>query len=88
VFSRQWASDYTIAAEKFAKHRLAPINWTLSELRHAFRLVPLNRTVPMKLCFFIDGLYEFDGGYEEMAKEIATAACGFGGLISPYIGQH
>jgi hypothetical protein len=42
----------------------------------------------MKLCFFIDGLYEFDGGYEEMAKEIATAACGFGGLISPYIGQH
>jgi hypothetical protein len=68
VFPRQWAADYTIATEKFAKHRLAPISWTLSELKHAFSRIPLNRTVPMKFCFFIDGLDEFDGDYEEMAQ--------------------
>lgn len=67
LFPKQWASSYTIASERFADHRLLPIDWKLSELKGAFRLLPSKRTAQMKFCFFIDGLDEFDGDYEEMA---------------------
>ncbi|CZR69246.1 uncharacterized protein PAC_19146 [Phialocephala subalpina] len=50
--------------------------FTLGRLITAFRAIIHQNSVPMKLCFLVDGLDEFDGSHEEMAnlfKDVATA---------------
>lgn len=42
--------------------------WSLSQLKRAFRhLIDRCRQAGIKLCFFIDGLDEYDGDYDEIA---------------------
>jgi hypothetical protein len=41
--------------------------WTLRNLSQAFLKLIRQRRVPLKLCFLVDGLDEFDGDHEEMA---------------------
>jgi hypothetical protein len=49
--------------------------FTLSELKQAFKLLIEQTTGPLKLCFLIDGLDEYDGDYDtilELFNDIAS----------------
>ena len=42
--------------------------WTLSKLKTAFRALVDQKTLPVKLCLFIDGLDEYDGDHAEIVE--------------------
>lgn len=48
-------------------------------MKHAFRLLVTQDTLPLRLCLFIDGLDEYDGDHEEMAELFEELTC------SPYV---
>jgi hypothetical protein len=45
---------------------LTDTNWSLRELLEAFRRLAHQTSLPVKMCFFIDGLDEFDGNHAEI----------------------
>lgn len=61
-----WATQYSQALNPLLKieYDIRP----LSKLTQAFRNLANQTTVPIKLCFFIDGLDEYDGSDEDVAK--------------------
>lgn len=74
VFFSMWESqwDESLSEIQFENHK-----WSLSELKRAFALVTDYSIVPLKFCFFIDGLDEYSGDHEEMAeflKQVALSA--------------
>ncbi|KAG9229409.1 hypothetical protein BJ875DRAFT_523413 [Amylocarpus encephaloides] len=53
---------------KASLHRRKSVSWTLASLKQAFRLlVEECQRKGVKLCFFIDGLDEYNGDHKEMA---------------------
>jgi len=42
--------------------------WSLKELKSAFTLLRQQTTLPTRICFFIDGLDEYDGDHAEAAE--------------------
>jgi hypothetical protein len=67
IFPDLWAKTYSILID--GTHR----DWgqgtrTLRGLMPAFRALIHQTRVPLKLCFLVDGLDEFDGNQEEMAQ--------------------
>lgn len=42
--------------------------WSLRQLVRAFRALVHQTVIPLKICFVIDGLDEFDGNHEELAN--------------------
>ncbi|OTA93618.1 hypothetical protein M434DRAFT_63356, partial [Hypoxylon sp. CO27-5] len=49
-------------------------NWTLKELVECFRTIKVNGASPVKFCFFVDGLDEFDGDYVEISQTLIEIA--------------
>ena len=55
-------------------HHLEP--WTLEELKECFEYLSARKTLPSKLCIFIDGLDEFQGDHDHLIEIIrVTAEC-------------
>lgn len=48
--------------------------WTESRLKDAFMTILKQKLVPMRICFFIDGLDEYTGNHAEMAEMLKFAA--------------
>lgn len=47
---------------------------TLAKVKRAFMLLVKQTTVPMKFCFFVDGLDEYDGDHENIAEFFKSIA--------------
>jgi hypothetical protein len=50
--------------------------WPLKQLMGTFKVIVRQKSIPLKICFLIDGLDEFDGDHDEMAtlfKEITDS---------------
>jgi hypothetical protein len=43
-------------------------NWSLKKLEESFQLMTSQTSIQMKMCFFIDGLDEYDGDHAELAR--------------------
>jgi hypothetical protein len=66
VFPEMWAKRYSDSIEGLShsfNHAL-----TVRRLTSAFRKLTQQTVVPLKLCFFVDGLDEFYGDQEELAS--------------------
>lgn len=48
--------------------------WTLSRLTKAFEKLILQNVVPLKICFFIDGLDEYSGDHSALAELLKRAS--------------
>lgn len=69
VFPDEWASSCQLAASN------VPVTfnvWTLGKLQRAFRRLLDLSSEDFKLCFFIDGLDEYEGDHEELAQYFST----------------
>ncbi|KAH7360260.1 hypothetical protein BKA65DRAFT_492710 [Rhexocercosporidium sp. MPI-PUGE-AT-0058] len=70
VFPELWKRQSELASSNVAN---TPSTWTLAKLKNAFaRLVAASS---LWICFFIDGLDEYDGDYEELAEYFSGLAC-------------
>jgi hypothetical protein len=72
VLPKQWARAYTKAIRKESKVYEDP--WSVKELVSALNTLIYQETVPLKICFLVDGLDEFEGDYEEIAM-LFSANC-------------
>ncbi|KAI0382416.1 hypothetical protein F5Y04DRAFT_287874, partial [Hypomontagnella monticulosa] len=45
-------------------------SWELSELRHAMHTIARQDTLPVNICFFIDGLDEYDGEHLQFTRDL------------------
>jgi hypothetical protein len=66
-----WARNYNALIES-SDPRVE--NWSLPVLKQLFLKLAAQDRFPLKICFFIDGLDEYEGDYEEVAKLIHDAA--------------
>ncbi|KAF8848816.1 hypothetical protein BDZ45DRAFT_810488 [Acephala macrosclerotiorum] len=78
VFPEQYAQAYE-ELEKPISTRLHSINkkphgWSLRQLMAAFKGITEETSIPFRLCLIIDGLDEFDGDHEEMARLFKSVA--------------
>jgi hypothetical protein len=63
-----WATNYSRAVnDSYLGEDLTQF-WSLRQLVRAFRALVHQTVVPLKICFLIDGLDEFDGNHEELAN--------------------
>jgi len=46
--------------------------WSRAELREAFEALKKQNTIPARLCFFIDGLDEYEGDHTELVNVLQT----------------
>lgn len=67
-----WATQYSKALYPHAK--LEYDIRQVSKLKKAFRNLIDQKTIPVKLCFFIDGLYEYEGSDAEVAELFSDLA--------------
>jgi hypothetical protein len=66
VLPLTWSRTYTrLIADKAG---LVNESWSLRLLKYGFKLLVKQEMVPLNLCFFIDGLDEFEGDHEDMAE--------------------
>ncbi|KAH6698160.1 hypothetical protein BKA61DRAFT_530992, partial [Leptodontidium sp. MPI-SDFR-AT-0119] len=76
VFPKEWSTFYSneiaeIPDGSRVSPSSSPLPWKLTQLKEAFRALSSQTTTPLKICFVIDGLDEFDGDdgdYEEMGQ--------------------
>jgi hypothetical protein len=81
VLPRYWADSYSRSvnggSNESQNPSIAPcLVWKHNELKDALRVLSKQTTIPLKLCFVVDGLDEFNGDHEEMAelfKEIGNS---------------
>lgn len=66
TFPLAWATTYDHMAS--AKAGVLDKSWTLSELKDGFMRLVEQTSIPIKLCFLVDGLDEFDGDHEEIVS--------------------
>ncbi|KAN0102071.1 hypothetical protein V8E51_012581 [Hyaloscypha variabilis] len=64
TFMKFIASHWQTAAEP----------WAVTELVAALRALVSAKDIPLKMCFFIDGLYEFDSDHTELCKVLCDMA--------------
>ncbi|PMD21752.1 hypothetical protein NA56DRAFT_748726 [Hyaloscypha hepaticicola] len=63
-----WATTYSRAVnDNYLGEDLTRF-WSLRQLFRAFKALVHQTIVPLKICFVIDGLDEFDGNHEELAN--------------------
>ncbi|KUJ12525.1 uncharacterized protein LY89DRAFT_593058, partial [Mollisia scopiformis] len=60
----RWAKQYSGSLD--LGEEIAADPWTLPQLTDAFRRLVCQKEIPMRLCFFIDGLDEFGGNTMEL----------------------
>jgi hypothetical protein len=70
VFPLEWTEDFCQMTRWHSPDRA----WSLSALKKAFARLTTFDIAPLKLCFFIDGLDEYEGDHEEMAKLLKQVA--------------
>jgi len=69
IFPATWTKLYSKAvSQKPSKVEDFIDLWSLKQLTVAFRALIHQKRVPLKICFLIDGLDEFDGDHEEIAE--------------------
>jgi hypothetical protein len=78
VFPRRWKTLYTSIHRALELGKFPETNfkdhWSLSELKDAFKLLATQTTVKTKICFFVDGLDEYDGDVTEMVELFMVTA--------------
>ncbi|XWW99674.1 hypothetical protein V2A60_007685 [Cordyceps javanica] len=62
----------TLLPERWSSPTLA--NWTMPDLYQALHQIIGRRNLPVKFCFFIDGLDEFEGDHLALCHELKTLA--------------
>jgi len=75
VFPFEWTEDFSQMTQWHSSDR----KWSLSALKKAFARLTTFDIVSLKLCFFIDGLDEYEGDHEEMAELLKQVA------LSPHV---
>jgi hypothetical protein len=75
VFPLEWTEDFGQMTQWDSPDR----KWSLSALKKAFSRLTTFDIAPLKLCFFIDGLDEYEGDHEEMAELLKQVA------LSPHV---
>ncbi|CZR70076.1 uncharacterized protein PAC_19977 [Phialocephala subalpina] len=69
AFPAQYATAYSKSlGHDFRDLKGASIRWPLSQLMVALNCIIEQNSISFKLCLLIDGLDEFDGDHEEMAR--------------------
>lgn len=68
VFPEEWRK-----ALELSKHGVPAVaeNWSLSRLQRSFKRLVTCASEKLHFCFFIDGLDEYDGDYEEISNYFA-----------------
>ncbi|CAG8948956.1 hypothetical protein HYFRA_00002084 [Hymenoscyphus fraxineus] len=68
ILPATWASLYSnMVSGSYSKQETASF-WSVRELMTAFKALIHQKSVPIKVFFLIDGLDEFDGDHEEIAR--------------------
>ncbi|KAH8802965.1 hypothetical protein F5884DRAFT_684142 [Xylogone sp. PMI_703] len=68
VFPAIWTKLYSKAVSQLLEQSTEPtVSWSLKQLKAGFRALIYQKQIPLKICFLIDGLDEFDGDHEEIA---------------------
>jgi hypothetical protein len=65
ILSEQWEKASELVAHDLP---VALEEWTLSQLKRAFKRLILHASQNLKFCFFIDGLDEYDGDPNEISQ--------------------
>lgn len=68
------ASPNRWAAAKAGQWEAAAEPWSVSELSVALRALAVAEHVPLKMCFFIDGLDEYDSNHAELCQVLRDMA--------------
>ncbi|PVH84734.1 hypothetical protein DL98DRAFT_584281 [Cadophora sp. DSE1049] len=69
-FPETWSRNSELASHNIPH---IPSIWTLSKLKESFSDLVACRH--LKMCFFIDGLDEYEGDYDELAEYIGQLSC-------------
>jgi hypothetical protein len=76
VLPELWTSLYSESVRQGRINDNPSQAWTLKQLMGTFKVIVRQKSIPIKICFLIDGLDEFDGDHDEMAilfKEITNS---------------
>jgi hypothetical protein len=65
VFREEWDSKSALVAHDL---KLTPELWSLPRLKNAFKTLVCLSSSQLKLCFFVDGLDEYEGEPEDIAQ--------------------
>jgi hypothetical protein len=68
VLPELWTSLYSESVRQGRIDDNPSQAWTLKQLMGTFKVIVRQKSVPIKICFLIDGLDEFDGDHDEMAR--------------------
>ena len=71
VLPLRWAKRYSELVEPFKYFNVSQTmsdQWKITELMEGFQALAQQESIPLKICLFIDGLDEYDGDYEKIAK--------------------
>ncbi|KAE9364418.1 hypothetical protein N431DRAFT_421379 [Stipitochalara longipes BDJ] len=68
VLPKLWGVYYSKAVRQDWTPDGLDETWALHQLMDALRALVHQNSIPLKLCFLIDGLDEFDGDHEQMGK--------------------
>jgi hypothetical protein len=75
VFPLEWTEELC----QMTKWHSLGRKWSLAALKAAFTRLTTFNIAPLKLCFFVDGLDEYEGDHEEMAELLKRVA------LSPHV---
>jgi hypothetical protein len=73
VLPWQWAKEYSRHLEGIKDRSRLGDFWHISKLKAAFRILVSQKAIPVKMCWFIDGLDEYEGDHEEISELFRTA---------------
>jgi hypothetical protein len=75
VLPWQWATEYSrhLKGVKNKRSQLGEF-WHISKLKAAFQILVSQKVVPIKMCWFIDGLDEYEGDHEEINELFRSLA--------------
>jgi hypothetical protein len=64
VFPEEWENKSELAANDLS---IGALTWSLAQLKNAFSRLVKSASHQLKMCFFVDGLDEYEGDPEEIA---------------------
>jgi hypothetical protein len=74
VLPWQWAKEYSRHMDGIKDKVRSSDFWHISKLKAAFRILVAQNIIPIKMCWFIDGLDEYEGDHEEISELFRAAA--------------
>lgn len=63
-----WSTLYSKGIQQELSADDFKVSWSLQQFMATFRAIIQQKSVPVKICFLVDGLDEFDGDHEEIEK--------------------